>query len=48
MPWNCSNWSKISKKDKTKGFRRMAYTIAHYLENIANFVLNRSANASAE
>ena len=41
-------WIAQSKKHKIKGFRRMAYTIEHYLENIANFFLNRSTNASAE
>lgn len=41
-------WIEDSKKHKIKGFRRMAYTIEHHLENIANFFVNRSTNASAE
>lgn len=41
-------WIAQSKKHKIKGFRRMADTIEYHLENIANFFLNRSTNASAE
>jgi len=41
-------WIAQSKKHETKGFRRMANTIEYHLENIANFFLNRSTNASAE
>ena len=41
-------WIAQSKKHKVKGFRRMAYTIEHHLEDIANYFVNRSTNASAE
>lgn len=45
---NLKQWIAQSKKHKVKGFRRMAHTIEHHLDNIANFFENRSTNASAE
>jgi len=46
-------WFHISripqqKRLQVKGFRRVAYTIEHHLEDIINFFENRSTNASAE
>ncbi|MFO8028508.1 MAG: transposase [Cyclonatronaceae bacterium] len=45
---NLKQWIAQAIKHKVKGFHQMAYTIEHHLDNITNFFMNRSTNASAE